>query len=136
MAHRAQYGVGRLAARLDLGAIGLKFDRRRLLRGKKIAQGDHVLLRERRCHRGHLRVAAAALLEVPELDVDVAPALPGEDRVVGILRIAVGPVAGDTDLGLFTRSRELRWIRLGVHSKASGQRGQTCDQTSHMLLIK
>src|SRR2546430_6751848 len=40
MGDRAQYSVGRLAARLDLGAIGLKFDRRRLLRRNKIAQGD------------------------------------------------------------------------------------------------
>src|SRR5439155_22062297 len=100
MTHRAQRGVRGLAARLDLGAVDLKLDRRRLLRREKIAQGNHVLLRQVRGHRRHLRIAAAALLEVLELDVNVAPALPGEDWVVRILRVAVGPVTGDADLRL------------------------------------
>ena len=38
VAHRAEHRVGNLAARLDLGGVGLELDRRLLLRGEKLAE--------------------------------------------------------------------------------------------------
>src|SRR5437588_11622243 len=68
VAHRTEHSVGNLAARLDLGAVSLELDRQYLLRRKKLAELDHVVARKVGCHRRHLRVAAAAFVEILELD--------------------------------------------------------------------
>src|SRR6185436_10185436 len=88
MAHRTEDRVGSLPAGLDFGGIHLEFDRGLLLRGEELAQQRHVLGRELFRHRRHLLVTAASLLEILELDVDVTPALSGEDRVFADGRIA------------------------------------------------
>src|SRR2546428_807455 len=47
----------------------------------------------------------------------VTPGLPRQDRVVGVLRVAVRAVAGDADLRLLARDGHLRLIHLRVHGK-------------------
>ena len=44
-----------------------------------------------RRHRTHQRVVAPALLEILQLQVDVARVLPGEDRVLRIVELPSGP---------------------------------------------
>src|SRR5437763_6122463 len=112
MAHRAERCVGGLAAGFDLGPIDREADRLGFLRGVIIAQRHHVVLRQARGHRRHLRIAAAPFLEVFELEVDIAPALAGKDRIIGIGRIAIGTMTRSADLCLVARGGKLRGIGL------------------------
>src|SRR5262245_12671181 len=95
VAHGAQDLVGLLLAARDALRIGLERDRLRILRREVVGEVEHVVARELLEERRHQAVAAPALLEVLELQVDVARGLPGEDRVLTARRVAVGAVAGD-----------------------------------------
>src|SRR5262245_1816179 len=76
-----------LLARFPIGWVG--FEAGRLLSREIRCEIDHVLVRQRRCHRRHDRIVALAILEVFQLLNEISLALTGEIRPLGIGAVAI-----------------------------------------------
>src|SRR5262249_21865004 len=88
-----------LSAR-DALRVGLESDRLRLLRGEVVGEVEHVVARQLPDERRHQAIAAPALLEVLQLQVDIPRGLAGEDGILSARRVSLGTVAGDAGRGL------------------------------------
>src|SRR5690348_7700690 len=110
-----------------LRGIGRERDRLRLLRREEVAERDHLVAREVGRHRRHLRIRAPALLEVAQLEIDVAPALSREHGIARVGGIAVRAVAREAGLrelaggGILLRGLLLREGGGGEDPRRSGE---------------